>query len=203
MTRYSSAYSDLIVRMKEVQAIVSMARSFQRPIPSDLARSRALGRSGAVLLCSHIEGYIELLGNLAITRIANNSLPKASMAPSFRYHLSRDIIDAIRASTHPDTIAGNVDSLLNRDLRIWDSSTEFVAPLPVEGFNRTFSTPRHENIRRFFGRFGYTDFQRELASRLQENYDPCRNMIDTDLQFSLESVFNMEENLRLRGWGVF
>ena len=178
MTRYSPAYSDLIVRMKEVQAIVSMARSFGQPTPSDLARSRTLGRSGVVLLCSHIEGYIEFLGNLAITRIGKSSVPKASIAPSFRYHLSRDLIDAIRMSTDPNAIAVRLDSLLQRDLRIWDDSTEFVDPLPVESFNRTFSTPRHINIRRFFGRFGYTNFERELASRLRENYDPCRNMVD-------------------------
>ena len=80
MAKYSSAYSDLISRMKEIHAIVSMGRAFARPTPSNLDKTSALGRAGVVLLCSHIEGYIETLGNLAIARIAGNSVPKASMA---------------------------------------------------------------------------------------------------------------------------
>ena len=178
MAKYSSAYSDLISRMKEIHAIVSMGRAFARPTPSNLDKTSALGRAGVVLLCSHIEGYIETLGNLAIARIAGNSVPKASMAREFRYHLSRDLIEEINKSPDPDKIAEKIDGLMRRDLSIWDNSTYFASPLPVESFTRTFSTPRHNNIRQFFRRFGYTNFDGELASRLQGDFPVCTNMID-------------------------
>ena len=129
-------------------------------------------------MCSHIEGYVEALGALAVARIAERSVPKHMMAREFRYHLSRDLIDRINESTDPDRIAARIDSLLYRDINIWDTSAKFAEPLPVEAFVSNFSTPKHSNIRRFFRRFGYADFERELASRLNVNYNVCTNMID-------------------------
>ena len=180
MARYSSAYSGLIRRIDEIQAIISIARGISRvsstqPNPF---RVNALCRGGIVLLCSHVEGYVEDLGALAINSLAKKNLPKTSMSLAFRYHLSRDLIDDINSTTDPESIASKVVNFLARDGHIWDATPHFTDQLPVETFVRNFATPRHDNIRRFFGRFGYQDFQTELTAQLQSNYLACRNMVD-------------------------
>ena len=183
MARYSSAYSGLIRRIDEIQAIISIARGISRvsstqPNPF---RVNALCRGGIVLLCSHVEGYVEDLGALAINSLAKKNLPKTSMSLAFRYHLSRDLIDDINSTTDPESIASKVVNFLARDGHIWDATPHFTDQLPVETFVRNFATPRHDNIRRFFGRFGYQDFQTRIngatskqLSSLQEYGGPCR-----------------------------
>lgn len=180
MARYSSAYSKFIGRLKEIEALLLIARRLSTTfsIQSSPTYINALCRGGVVLLCSHLEGYIEDLGTLAIERIELNLLAKKSMSSGFRYHLSRDMIDDFSKMTDPTRIAKKIDDFLVRDGHIWDSSSNFVAPLPPQVFVSNFATPRHEDIRRFFARFGFQDFQRSLARRLQGNYDVCRNMVD-------------------------
>ncbi len=131
-----------------------------------------------MLLCSHVEGYVEDLGTVAINSLARRNLPKSSMSDAFKYHLSRDLIDDINRTTDPETIAHRVNAFLTRDNHIWDTAPNFTNQLPVEPFVRNFATPRHENIRRFFGRFGYQNFQNDLAAHLRSNYLVCRNMVD-------------------------
>ena len=180
MARYSSAYSRLILRLKEIDTILSMTQDIasRRQNRDNLARSDALCRSGIVLLCSHLEGYIEDLGSLAIRRIEEESLPKTSMSHAFRYYLSRDLIDDINRTTNPLDIATRVDTLLSRDGHIWDSSTSFAPPLPIDMFIRSFATPNHESIRRFFRRFGYARFPNELGAHLRQDYMPCIAMVN-------------------------
>ena len=157
MARYSSAYSKLVYRLDEIESILSLAREIARldPKPVNLRKNNALCRGGIVLLCSHLEGYIEDLGTLAINRVADRHIPKTSMSPAFKYHLSRDLIDSIYKTTEPKGIALRVDQFLARDGHIWDNSSDFSLPLPATNFVRNFATPRHKNIKRFFGRFGY------------------------------------------------
>ena len=156
-----------------------MARDTARmpPTPSNLVRIKALCRGGIVLLCSHLEGYVEALGALAISRVAENRTPKSSLSPSFKYYLSRDLIDNI-VVTVPETVASRIDDFLNRDGHIWDSSTRFSPPLPVDQFVGRFATPNHENIRGFFRRFGYQNFHSELAAQLQVRFSACTNMVN-------------------------
>ena len=128
----------------------------------NLVRQNALCRGGVVLLCSHLEGYIEELGVHVITRLAQVQLPKSAMSSSFRYQLSKDLIGDIQERRDPDRITEKIDELLRRDVHIWDSTSNFVHPLPTREFVDNFSTPRHDNIRRFFRRFGYEGFHSDL-----------------------------------------
>ena len=180
MARYSSAYSGLIRRLDEIEAIISIARRVSaipmtQPNPS---RVNALCRGGIVLLCSHVEGYVEDLGAVAINSLARKNLPKNSMSGAFKYHLSRDLIDDINRPTDPEAIASRVDTFLARDTHIWDATPNFTGQLPVETFVGNFATARHDNIGRFFRRFGYQNFQNDLVAQLQSNYLICRNMVD-------------------------
>ena len=178
MSRYSSAYSEFVERLEEIFAIAAIGRTFSQPTQADLERSNALGRAGVVLLSSHIEGFIKLLGTLAVNRIGERTVPKTSLACEFKYHLSRDLIRNINASTEASRNVTAIDSFLKRDLHIWDMSANFVEPLPVDQFIGSFSTPKHSNIGRFFRRFGFEDFEGQLAVHLKSNFPACRNMVD-------------------------
>lgn len=178
MARYSSAYSDLTRRVQEVESIVTMARGIKLVTQANITRNRALCRGGIVLLCSHIEGYIESLGVLAVTRVADNAIQKSSLPRTFRYHLSQDLINDVKEATSPDAFVSRLDHLLRRDTNVWDSSENFSQPLRAEVFIGGFTTPRHRNIVRFFRRFGYDRFETELGSQLQRDFLACKNMID-------------------------
>ena len=178
MPRFSSAYSDLIRRVKEVESIVAMARGIRPVTQAHITRNKALCRGGIVLLCSHIEGFIEALGTLAVTRIADNAIPKSSLAPAFRYHLSQDLINGVKEAATPEVFVSSLDHLLYRDANVWDNSVHFSQPLRSDVFVGRFATPRHNDIVRFFRRFGYNRFENELGSRLQRDFLACKNMID-------------------------
>ena len=129
-------------------------------------------------MCSHLEGYIEELAGLAIARIEAKRLPKDRMPVRFRYHLSRDFMQEIKVTEEPDKIALKVLQLLARDDHIWDNSKLFRAPLSVETFVYGFGTPKHDNIRRVFRRFGFSAFHHELAKNLQRDFQVCVVAID-------------------------
>ena len=97
MPRYSSAYSDLIDRLVEINSIVSMAQNIERRggTHRNITRVNALCRGGIVLLSSHLEGYIEDLGTLVVGRIGENAIAKSVLSESFRFYLSRDLINEI------------------------------------------------------------------------------------------------------------
>ena len=181
MSRYSGAYSKLIARLDEVDAITRLASDIansRQAIPPHSTRVRALCRSGVVLLCSHVEGYVEELASLAIIRIGEGDVPKTAMSLGFRYFLSRDLIQGIGRTEDPDAIGSKIVDFLNRDTHIWDSSIDFSPPLAADAFIGSFASPRHENIRRFFGRFGFEGFQHELALKLQADLTLCTNMVN-------------------------
>ena len=180
MARYTSAYSQFIGRMSEIESILSVARGLGRigNIRTNLQLTRGLCRGGIVLLCGHIEGYIEDLVTLGITRLPEDRVRKEAMSSVFKFHLSRDLILDISSSTNPEVVVTKVEAFLSRDGHIWDSSPHFSFPIPVENFVGRFSTPTHENIRLFFRRFGYVGFHDDLAVQLRANLPICTNMVD-------------------------
>ena len=180
MARYSSAYSGFLQRLKEIELILSIAHEYAKmqPMPPNPETVNALCRSGIVLLCSHVEGYVEELAILAIDRIASKALAKSAMPGTFKYHLSRDLIDKIQKGTDPELIASSVSDLLDRDGHIWDEKSNFKNPLPAQNFIGRFAAPRHRNIRRFLRRFGYKQFEGELCRHLRRDCMAAMNMVN-------------------------
>lgn len=180
MAAYSEAYSSLVIRLKEIESILSMARANEtRSLRRDSRlRVDSLCRSGVVLLCSHIEGYVENVGALAVERIGLKRISKGKMPAAFRYHLSRDLILGVKQSNEPEIIATRIDELMARDADVWNTTSHLSSPLSSEIFIGNFSTPKHDSISSFFGRFGYSDFHRDLLRRLTTQGPACTNMID-------------------------
>ena len=180
MARYSGAYSGLISRFGEIEAILQLARSYAR-LPAthqSTTRVNALCRSGVVLLSSHIEGYIEDLGKIVLDKLVIRGTAKSVLGPGFRYYLSRDLIKDIGRMKDPGEISIKVVELFTRDGHIWDSNPNFIQPLPSDVFIQNFSNPTHDRIAKFFSRFGYTDYRRDLNAQLAANANACINMID-------------------------
>lgn len=180
MPRYTSAYSDFVQRLDEVKTVLRGATdASQQPATSkNIAFVNALCRSGVVLLSSHIEGYVKDVGEIAIERIALRELPKSRLSGSFRYHLSHDLISEIKDTKDPSQIAHKIDELFRRDNHIWGSGQRFSGSLAANLFLANFATPSHDRIKKFFNRFGYESYAKDLARRLTANYQPCRNMVD-------------------------
>ena len=180
MPRYTVAYSDFISRIKEVELLLRAAqRAAQNsPTPENISLVNALCRSGVVMLSSHVEGYVEQLGELAVDQIISRRVPKTKLSASFRYFLSRDLIYEIRQSTDPSEIANKLLNLWQRDDHIWNSSPEFSQLISASRLVADFDNPKHSRITKFFARFGYCELQQHLAQRLAANFDICRNMID-------------------------
>lgn len=179
MGRYSVAYSSFIRRLDEIEAILAIARELPRPFSApNSPRVNALCRGGIVLLSSHIEGYVEELGSLAVDRLARDNVSKAAMPLAFRYHLSQDLIDDIREARDPTVIATKIVEFWTRDGHIWDNTPQFGVPLSIDAVLSKFATPRHENIRKFFRRFGYDNLDSQLRNRLRQDFVICKNMVD-------------------------
>lgn len=180
MAAYSPAYSSLVNRLQEIELILSMARvtANRPPRRNSWVLVAALCRSGVVLLCSHIEGYIENLGTHAIEQIEQKQLSKSSMPVAFRYYLSRDLIDEVKQPSNAETTASKIDVLLARDAHIWDASPNLAPPLSATTFVGNFSTPKHVEISSFFRRFGFLTFHSDLSKRLTTQAQACTNMVD-------------------------
>lgn len=179
MARFTKAYSTLVERLGEVDELRKLASGYQK-LPTkatDRAKVNALGRAGVVLLCSHVEGYIEDLGKLAIDRIQARHVKKDRLPPRFRYHISRDHIEQMYTSKDPDKIAEAVLRFMDEAGSIWDATERF-SQIDTERFFRTFSSPKHDNIRAFFGRFGFEGFDGKMKRRLTTRSTSCINMVN-------------------------
>lgn len=179
MPRYTAAYSALVRRLDEIEALLSLARdASRRPTAPNLVRVAALCRGAVVLLSSHIEGYIEELGELALDRIVSRRVVKTSLDERFLFYCSRDLLGALRDSANPDKIAQQMQKILTRDSHVWDSSPHFTAPLDADRFSSGFSNPTTAKVVKYWRRFGYESYKSDVARVLAADYTPCWNMID-------------------------
>jgi len=180
MPQFTSAYSGLVRRYDEIDAIQRMARRLSglAPTRTTLAQIDALCRGGVVLLSSHIEGYFEDLTGEALDRIHKRRLPKAVLGKPFKYYMSQDLIRAVRNAGSPATMVTKLEEMLHRDEHVWGNSPVFDGPLGLSPFADDFSNPNHKRIKKLMGRFGYRSFESDLSRALAADFVPCRNMVD-------------------------
>jgi hypothetical protein len=180
MARFTKAYSGLITRLNEIETLLILAKkSGKTATPTSISQVNSLCRSGVVLLSSHIEGYIEDLSEIALDQIFQRKIPKSRIGVAFRYYLSYDAISDIRKATEPEQITNRIENLLLQYQHVWDlNNPQFSNALSSKVFSHDFSNPSHIKIRKFFNRFGYEQFQRDMQRYLAANFAPCSNMID-------------------------
>ncbi len=181
MARYSRSYSGLIERLAEVESLRRFAAremAINQPLPVHISRANALCRASVVLLSSHVEGYVGDLADLAIERIYNRSLPKSKLGPSFRYHLSKDLIREIKDTAIHNKLEEKVRRLFARDADVWSLQDVFNTQLDGERFRAGFSNPKTEKIEKLFKRFGYASIRADLMTALGADFPACDNMVN-------------------------
>ncbi len=180
MPQYTAAYSNFIHRLAEVETILRRAQdaSRQRATPENISFVNALCRSGVILLSSHIEGYLKDLGEIAVERIVLQKLPKKRLGDAFRFYFSRDLINEIKNTSEPAQIASKLDTLFSRDGHIWDPHPNFTGSLSATIFLGDFANPNHKRIKKFFNRFGYEQYNDDLAQYLAASFNACSNMVN-------------------------
>jgi hypothetical protein len=179
MARYTSAYSSFVSRLTEVDLLRRFAATKEKADPVKMRHEiNAFCRGAVVLLSAHLEAFIRELGEVALTNLHLRAVSRTGIASQFYYHISKDIINEIKDTSEHEKIAEKFFSFLQNDLPYWDRTGPFPNPLPVDRFNRGFSNPAFDKIRAYFNRFGYSNYQRDLASTLNANYNTTKNMVD-------------------------
>jgi hypothetical protein len=133
MPRYTAAYSKFVNRMPEIISLWQLGKKYSR-VASKSGNAnivRALCRSAVVLLSSHIEGYVEDLGELCIERIVDKKMKKNNLSDSFFYYFSKDLIEGIKETGNPGAISKKIKAIMTRDVDIWADNIIFLSPLPA------------------------------------------------------------------------
>jgi hypothetical protein len=179
MPRYTSAYSSFVRRLAEVDTLRRFALEKERHDPVGLRDDiNALCRGSIVLLSGHLEAFIKELGELALDSMHVKAVPRQNITPRLYYHISKNLLDELQGTTHPDSIAEKIFVFLQTDLSYWSRTGPFPQPIPADRFNKGFSNPAFKKIKAYFNRFGYTDYARDLARKLAAQYQPTINMVD-------------------------
>ena len=179
MARFTPAYSHLIVRLAEVEMLNRLATSYER---KDAVNHRkeinALARGAVVLLCSHVEAYIRELGEIALDSMYEKNISRSNLASRVYHHISKDLLDEVRSTHDPGRVADKIFEFIDSDLKYWSKSGPFPAPVPTDRFSRGFGSPAFNKIRKYFNRFGYDDYQRDLVVCLRANFQQTITMVD-------------------------
>ena len=179
MARFTFAYSQLILRLDEIEILMRLALSHGRKDALKYHKEiNALSRGAVVLLCSHLEAYVRELGEAALGSMTVRDIPRTKLVSRFYYHISKDILEEFRSTHDPEKTADKVFAFIGRDLEYWSKEGQFPEPVPVELFNRGFASPKFEKIRKYFNRFGYEGYQQDLMAHMQGRFQPTVTMVD-------------------------
>ncbi len=179
MARYTTAYSAFLLRLDEVQLLIRFAGEKERAAPIALRHEiNALCRGAVVLLSSHLEAYIKELGELALESLHSKNISRSNISSKFFYHISKSFFQDIQDNSNPEKMADRLFSFINDDLPYWSRVGAFPLQIPVERFNKGFSNPAFSKICSYIGRFGYSEYKRDLARALGASNLPLTNMVD-------------------------
>lgn len=179
MARYTTAYSALIIRLVEVEILLKMARRLERVSAIENAdKVSALCRGAVVLLSSHLEGYTKEVGELTLSKVYEKNVCRSKISNLVSYHASRDIISEIKDTTDSGKLATKIVDLINRDISLWEQTGPHPSPISEERFNNSFSSPSFNKIASYINRFGYSEYKRDLGTKLGGSYQATRNLIN-------------------------
>lgn len=179
MSRYTVAYSAFISRLTEVDTLLGMAKSLEASDPiGNAVRTNAICRGVIVLLCSHVEGYIKELGELTLANLTEQQICRSKIPNSIPYHISKNFVADIKDTADTAKIADHIFDLIENDLGYWGSSGPITVQIPEDRFNKGFASPSFGKIARYLGRFGYTEYKRDLGYKLTGDFQVCKTLID-------------------------
>jgi len=161
----------LTVRLAEVRELVELR-------PSDLsspaaARRTAVNRAAVVLLCAHLEGFLEdLVGELV--DLLNSSAPRLENIPlRLRAAHVTDEIDAIADMADPARRAERIERLFRDHGDLWLADT-LISQLRVEAITVGMSNPGASEINRLFLSIGLENALDEVT--LTDGSNPVKRV---------------------------
>lgn len=185
MSKYTKIYSKFLLRLAEVRLLRQRARALERrknAFKHD-AEINAFCRSAVVLLSSHIEGYIEELGEHTLDKIYNKRVCRSKFSPLIFYYTSQKNIKNIRNTQDYEKITETIFDFINTEGDMWKKTTPLSQPIDSDLFNKGFSNPKFEKAKSYFSRFGYSefhqDFMRELRADGQPTITALNHIVDT------------------------
>ena len=131
-----------------------------------------------MLLSSHLEAYIKELGEILVIRFSEKQIDRSKIDKRVFYHISKDRLDNLLVTSNPVNIADAVFEFLDSDYEYWSSNGPFPKYIQTERFNKGFSNPTFKKIKRYFNRFGFEEYSRNLGRKLKADYMPYVNMVD-------------------------
>lgn len=179
MARYTTAYSSFVSNLDEVEMLVRIAAEKERRDPIQLRREiNALCRGAVVLLSSHLEAYVKELGEVALESLHAKQVTRTTLSSRLFFHISKNFFDEIQDTSDPEKLAEHLFGFIEQDLQFWSRTGPFPSQIPADRFNKGFSNPAFAKICAYIGRFGYIEYKRDLARKLQATYLPLTNMVE-------------------------
>ena len=179
MPRFTTAYSDYIVRTAEVDILVRRATKLERAAPvANTDEIRALCRAATVLLCSHLEGYVKDLGEVTVDRLYGSAVPRDRLGERFFYSISKNHFDEMRDTADPAKLATKMFAFLDQDSHFWSRTGPFPNPVPYDRFSAGFASPSVDKVCAFLGRFGAGNLKKDLMRTLAADWAPVSNMVE-------------------------
>lgn len=179
MARYTPAYSSFLRRLDEVHVLRRFAAAKELSDAVNLRHEiNALCRGSIVLLSGHLEAFIKEVGELAADSLFNNNISRNDISPQFFYHISKNYINEIKDTSDHVKLAERIFAFCDEDKDYWSRQGAFPVQIPVDRFNKGFSTPAFKKVRKYFNRFGYSDYKKHLANSLRAQFQPTVNMVD-------------------------
>lgn len=156
-------------------------RHLKKPTQRNLQYSNATCRGAVVLLCSHIEGYIEDLCEVVLDRIVSKQSRKNKFPNRFYFQFLKGVILEIKSTEDPDAIISKMIGLYDEHhihLPLQSTAGVFSDPLPLDAFVKGFSNPTFHKICKMLKNFGYEDYRADLQRTLRAEFLVHTNMID-------------------------
>ena len=179
MARFTPAYSRLIVRLTEVEMLGRLAAVYERKDAiTHRKQINALSRGAVVLLCGNLEAYIRELGEIALDSMYDKAIPRTNLPSSVYSYISKSLLDDVRSTRDPERAANTMFRFIDSDLLYWSKDGPFPEPVPTDKFNRGFTSPGYKEIKKYFNRFGYGDYERDIGSDLRAHFHPTVTMVD-------------------------
>ena len=179
MARYSTAYSDFVKRLVEVEILLKRARYLEKSkIVRDHDEARVLARSAVVLFCSHVEGYVKNLGGLAIDTLVAKEVCKSNLPAEIGYFLTRPDWESVRDSKEPKRIAKKLSQYTKAHAHFWCEDGPITCDYSVYDFNRRLQSAKYRRIKQYMAQFGYSDFEYNLKCRAKAEHSDFIRSLD-------------------------
>lgn len=179
MPRYTSAYSELLTNIKEVETLYKLAFSFSKKISDDnFSKIDALSRGAIVLLSSRLEAYIKSLGELGIDRLTDASIKISKIDYRIQYHSTKSIVKLISQANDIEKTSKLIKNFATDYSDIWIPENTLTKSMINNSFQEGFSVPLFINIKSYLARFGFENFEHNMRTVLTRDFNHIVSQMD-------------------------